>query len=143
MFGLESVLRRRHLAIPALGEHRAPGAQVQTGHVLGLAVGHRRHADQFGGGIVAGITPQRNRVLAGHHRIVADLVARRIGHITGGIDRAIALDLEVAVDMQAALAVAFATDLLGERVGLEAHGPDHGLGRDALAIVQQHPIAID
>ncbi|MNH17522.1 hypothetical protein D3C79_771990 [compost metagenome] len=82
-------------------------------------------------------------MLAGHHRVIAKLVAGGIGHITCRVHGIIAFHLEIAIDMQAALAVALATDLLGERVGLEAHGPDHRAGVDALAVVQQHAGRVD
>ncbi|MNM79974.1 hypothetical protein D3C81_919230 [compost metagenome] len=81
-------------------------------------------------------------MLAGHHRIVARLIAGRVGYVTGGIHRIIALDLEVAIHMQAALAVAFAADLLGQRVGFETHGPDHCTGLDALAVVQLYAFGV-
>ncbi|MNN37131.1 hypothetical protein D3C81_1510650 [compost metagenome] len=77
-------------------------------------------------------------MLARHHGVVAKLVTGGVSHITGCVHRIIALDLQVAIHVQAPQAVTLAADLFGERVGLEAHRPHHGIGVDALAVVQQH-----
>ncbi|MCY1433506.1 hypothetical protein D9M71_495370 [compost metagenome] len=51
-------------------------------------------------------------------------------------------DLEVAVDMQAAMAIALPRHLFGERAGADADGPDHGAGLDALAVGEGHAVGI-
>ncbi|MCY1291504.1 hypothetical protein D9M70_406920 [compost metagenome] len=51
-------------------------------------------------------------------------------------------DLQVAVHLQPALGVARRGDLLGERAGAEADGPDHRVGVDALAVVQHRASGI-
>lgn len=61
-----------HLAVPAL-EQRAPSPEVEAGHLLGLAVGRRRHADEIGRGIVAGVPAEGDGVLARHQREVAGI----------------------------------------------------------------------
>ncbi|MDT4882261.1 hypothetical protein FQZ97_1181960 [compost metagenome] len=45
--------------------------------------------------------------------------------------------------MQAALMIAGALHLLGQRVGAETHGPDHGAGFDATAIGEGDAACVD
>ncbi|MCY1411563.1 hypothetical protein D9M71_269510 [compost metagenome] len=85
---------------------------------------------------------QRDGVLAGHDAVVATLVRGGAGDVAGGEDFRMAVDPQVAVHLQPAEVVALGGDLLGEVAGAEAHGPDHGLRLDALAVRQHHAFAI-
>ncbi|MNI98672.1 hypothetical protein D3C73_1575630 [compost metagenome] len=75
--------------------------------------------------------------------MVANVITGRVGHVAGGEDVGLADDLQVSVDVQSAQVVAFGGDLLGQRAGTHAGGPDHGPGVDALAVGQGHAVFID
>ncbi|MNR15878.1 hypothetical protein D3C85_1324370 [compost metagenome] len=86
---------------------------------------------------------QGDGVLAGHQGVVSEVVGGGVGHVTGGEYMLLTNDLEVAVDMQAAMAIALPRHLFGERAGADADGPDHGAGFDALAILKGDTVCVD
>ncbi|MCY1232974.1 hypothetical protein D9M72_454920 [compost metagenome] len=131
------------MAVPAFGEHRAPGAEVEAGHVLGLPIGNRVDADQLGGDVVPGMAAQRDGVLAGHGSEVSQVIGGGVGNIAGGENAVLVEHLQVVVDMQAAQGVAFAGQLFGQGTGAEADGPDHGAGFDARSVCEGYPLCID
>src|SRR5690606_26173185 len=72
-------------------------------------------------------------MLAGHQRVVAEIVARCLGGIAGGKDAGYAFDTQIAIDEQAAKIIALAGDLCGERRGADTGRPDDGGAFDVLA----------
>ncbi|MNQ70666.1 hypothetical protein D3C85_853100 [compost metagenome] len=89
------------------------------------------------------MTAQHDGVLAGHQRVVADVIAGRVSDVAGRVDIVLADDLEVCINVQTAKVIAFGRDLLGQRTGAYTSGPDHGPGVDALAIGQGHTVFVD
>src|SRR5690606_26504955 len=143
--GLELLGFRFHqfqLTVPALGVNRAPGTQVQAGDVLGLAVEDRGNPQQVGRGVVAGMAPQADGVLAGHRCEVSEIVGGGIGHVTGSEYMIRATNLQIAVYVQATLAVALGAQLLGQRTGSETHGPDHRVTLDVASVGEGHAVGI-
>lgn len=54
-------------------------------------------------------------MLAGHQGVVALIIYSGVGGVAGGVDGILAENLEVAVHVQAAMCIALAVDLLGQR----------------------------
>ena len=59
--------------------------------------------------------------------MIAFVIGRRVGHVSGGIDIFVALYLEVAVHVQTALTVARRVNLCGQAARLDTNCPDDGL----------------
>src|SRR6185312_872206 len=55
---------RRDLAVPALAVHRAPRAEIETGHVIADLERDGRRADEVADDVMPGDAPHRTRVLA-------------------------------------------------------------------------------
>ncbi|MNN43467.1 hypothetical protein D3C81_1577040 [compost metagenome] len=85
----------------------------------------------------------RDGVLAGHQGVVASVVDSSPCGIAGRIDVVLANYLEVPVDLEPAEVVPLAGNLRGQRAGLDADGPDHGIARDVIAVVQGYATGID
>ena len=79
----------------------------------------------------------------GDSAALPDVIAGRVSHIARGIDVVLADDFQMAVHVQTALAITLGRDLLSQRTGPHTGGPDHGLGVDALTIIQGHAVFVD
>ncbi|MNR32555.1 hypothetical protein D3C85_1501510 [compost metagenome] len=88
------------------------------------------------------MTPQHDRVLTGHQGEVADFIGSGIGHVAGGEDVVLTDDFQMRIDMQATQVIALGWNLLSQRTGANAGGPDHGVGIDARAVGQRHTASI-
>ncbi|MNC46341.1 hypothetical protein D3C75_953560 [compost metagenome] len=69
---------------------------------------------------------QLNGMLAGHQRRIAPIVGSGVCHIAGGVNRRMGRYLQIVIHLQATLAVAFAVNVLTQRMRGYACGPDHG-----------------
>lgn len=111
------VLDQFELAIPAFGEHRAPGTQVEAGHVLRLTVRGRLDTQQIRSNVTPGVAAQGDRMLTAHCGEVAKVVGRGIGDVAGGVDMLLTQDLQVLIDVQTPLGIAIAGQLFGQWAG--------------------------
>src|SRR5205823_9260935 len=103
--------------IPASCEDRASIPEVEAGGVCLLVIRLGRDSQELGGGIVAGEGAHPCRVLAGHQRVIAEVVACRSGGVASGKDASDRRYAQMPVDKQPAEIVALGGDLRGQWSG--------------------------
>jgi hypothetical protein len=80
--------------------------------------------------VMTGRAAEVHGVLARHHCVVAFVVGGNVSDVASGINSIESpLDLEIAVDVQAAEAIAFPRNLFGQRAGEGGRSSDYGCCR--------------